>query len=136
MNLEWTNSGGGRGPGASDCQGVEAPGPLACARKNGHLIGDQTSEYDRRQSITQGGRGGNTRETEESAHPPGTNRDMGSGRGQQRGGEHVWDKAAETGTRHGEQRRVAEAGGCWRWTKSRQTTYHCRIGGGDKVLQR
>ena len=70
MNLEWTNSGGGRGPGASDCQGVEAPGPLACARKNGHLIGDQTSEYDRRQSITQGGRGGNTRETEESAHPP------------------------------------------------------------------
>ena len=62
---------------------MEAPGPLAFARKKGHPIGDQTLEDDKRRSITQGGRGGNTRETEESAHPPGTNRDMGSGRGQQ-----------------------------------------------------
>ena len=37
---------------------------LAFSRENGHPIRGQTSEDDRRWSITQGGRGGDTRETE------------------------------------------------------------------------
>ena len=49
--------GEGQGTGVSDGQGVEAPGTLAFAQKNGHLIGDQKIEDDRRRSITQGGRG-------------------------------------------------------------------------------
>ena len=60
----WPVTRGRQGPGASYCQVVEAPVALAFSRENGHPIRGQTSEDDRRWSITQGGRGGDTRETE------------------------------------------------------------------------
>ena len=45
------------------------------------------------------------------ANPPGADRDLGAGQGRQRGGVQSWDTAADSGTRHGAQRRAAEAGG-------------------------
>ena len=69
---------------------------------------------------------GDTTETEGPTEddPPGTDMDLGTGRGRQGGGEQTWYTAAKTGTRHRAQRLAAEADGRRLGTKSRWTTYH------------
>ena len=46
-------------------------------------------------------------------NPPGTNRDLGAGRGHKRGDERTWDMVADACTRRRTQRRAAKDGG-WR----------------------
>ena len=70
-------------------QGVEAPEPLAFARKKGHLRRMKPNTIIWRETTIQTGRkiGGDTTETEGPTldKPPGTNRDLGTGRGRQGG---------------------------------------------------
>ena len=65
--------------------------------------------------------------------PPGTNRDLGTGRGRQGGGERTRDTAAESGTRRGAQRQATEADGWGVGTKSSWTMIHTGRGCGDRV---
>ena len=94
---------------------MEAPGPPAFARKNVHPSGDQPTEHGRRRSITQGGRGWDTKEIEGTSPPPGYDRDLGAGPGRKMGGERAQDTAEEAGTMIRAQRKASDAGGRRMW---------------------
>ena len=55
--------------------------------------------------------------------PPGANRDLGAGRGQQMGGEPTRKTAVDAGMRRRAQIRAAEAGGWWLWEMFRLTAF-------------
>ena len=87
------------------------------------------------QKITWGGRG---RDTEKWRDPqrenlPGADRDLGVGRGPQRGERTGTGTVADAGTRHGAQGRVAEVVGRRRWDTSRWAAICTRRGGGERV---
>ena len=89
----WPSSRGRLWPGKIDCQGVEAPGPLAFMHKKIHPIRYQAPYYVSKQNIKHGGRGGDTRETEGQATgaPLGANMDLAACQGRQKGDKRTRD---------------------------------------------
>ena len=117
-----------------NCQEIEAPGPLVFVRQNVHPIRYQAPEDDMRRKITQGGRGGGTKETEvtETESPPGSNRDLGAGRRHQMGDKWTQYLKAEAGKRRGrrDKRRSLASGGDARNPVGRRTMLVDEVGTG------
>ena len=122
---------------ASDCQGVEAPWPLAFSRKanrqetkNQKMPGDSGATKRTRQGhrYAEG--------TATGKPPPGADRNPRTGRGRQRGGEHKQDTAADAGTRRRSQGQVVESGGGRVQETSMWTELRARIGGGESVKEK
>ena len=68
-----------------------------------------------------------------SGEPPGANRELGAGRGQQRKGKQTGDMAADAGMRHGAQRQAAVYVR-WRvWETYGWTKFSVRKGRGERV---
>ena len=133
MAPSWPSSGGLR-TGASDCQGVEVTWPIALAQKR-PTDRNQTSEDARTWGNTYGGRSGyaQIRRDSQQAKPPEADRDLGTGRGQQKGGERKQETAADAGMCHGVQRQAAEAVRWLVWPKTRCATLRYGIVDGEQV---
>ena len=69
----------------------------------------------------------------QQTNPPGDYRNMGAGRGLQRGDKQMQGSAAEAGMRRGAQSRAAEAGRWWVHMNSRWTEFCARREGGEQV---